>query len=187
MHITPVAKVVGDDTVIGHSGQFDPARLRAIGLAVADALEKAEPHLTDLDSRAGDGDLGASMLRGAEAIRALPLAAWDNPAHALASIGDSLRRAIAGSSGPFYAIALTRAGRHLADRATLKPEDFAQALAIAAAAVGEIGGAKAGDRTMLDALLPAQDALAKAAGRPVAEAWKPPRPLRKRGPRPPPP
>ncbi len=172
MHITPVAKVAGDDTAIGHSGQFDPARLRAIGLAVAEALEKAEPHLTDLDSRAGDGDLGASMLRGAEAIRALPLAAWDNPAHALASIGDSLRRAIAGSSGPFYAIALTRAGRHLADRATLKPEDFAQALAIAAAAIGEIGGAKAGDRTMLDALLPAQDALAKAADKPAAEAWK---------------
>jgi hypothetical protein len=44
-------------------------RLRSAALAAASALEAAEPLLTDLDSKAGDGDLGLSMTRGAEAIR----------------------------------------------------------------------------------------------------------------------
>lgn len=171
--ITPVAEEAENDAVIGFSQQFDAARLQQIGLAVADALEKAESHLTDLDSKAGDGDLGASMLRGAQAIRALPTDVWVNPANALVAIGNTLRRAIAGSSGPFYAIALTRAGRYLADRKELTPDDFKQALEIAAAAISEIGGAKAGDRTMLDALVPAQETLEKA-GPDVGskQAWK---------------
>ena len=134
---------------------IDPAKIRAIGLSVAGALEASETYLTDLDSRAGDGDLGASMTRGAKAIRALPIEAWNDPATALVSIGSALRRAIAGSSGPFYAVALTRAGRHLAEVGRFEPEDFRDAFAIAANAIGEIGGAKPGDRTMLDALDPA--------------------------------
>lgn len=157
--ITPVAADEEGEAVIGVSGQFSADYLRRLGLAVADALEKAESYLTDLDSKAGDGDLGASMLRGAEAIRALPEEAWVNPANALVAIGNTLRRAIAGSSGPFYAIGLTRAGRYLADKTQLTHADFTQALSIAADAISETGGAKAGDRTMLDALLPALEAL----------------------------
>ena len=152
-----------EEAVIGHAAGFDPGRLRAIGLAVADALEAAETHLTDLDSRAGDGDLGASMMRGAEAIRALPETAWATPANALAAIGNTLRRNIAGSSGPFYAIALTRAGRHLAACESIGFAEFRRAFEIAVQAIQEIGGAKPGDRTMVDALHPALDAL-KSAG-----------------------
>ncbi len=148
-----------DDTVIGHAASFDPQGLRAIGLAVADALEAAEAQLTDLDSRAGDGDLGASMMRGAEAIRALPETAWATPANALVTIGNTLRRNIAGSSGPFYAIALTRAGRHLAVFERPGFCEFRDAFAIAVQAIQEIGGAKPGDRTMVDALHPALEAL----------------------------
>ena len=137
----------------GASG--DPAALRAIGLAVADALEAAEPYLTELDSKAGDGDLGASMMRGAEAIRALPLPAWSSPASALLATADALRRAIAGSSGPFYAVALTRAGRQLDAAGPVQARHFVEAFETALAAIMEIGGAKPGDRTMIDALYPA--------------------------------
>ena len=136
----------------------DPATLRAIGLAVADALAAAEPYLTDLDSKAGDGDLGASMLRGAEAIRALPLEAWSSPAAALLATADTLRRAIAGSSGPFYAVALTRAGRYL-DSVPDETDRFVEAFAIATEAITEVGGARPGDRTMVDALAPALETL----------------------------
>ncbi len=173
INITPVAENAESHAVVGLSQQFDADRLQRIGLAVAEALEKAEAHLTDLDSRAGDGDLGASMLRGAEAVRALPADVWSNPANALVAVGNTLRRAIAGSSGPFYAIALTRAGRYLADKKELTPDDFREALAIAAAAISEIGGAKVGDRTMLDALVAAQEALAGlGADVQATEAWK---------------
>ena len=147
--------------------------LRAAGLAVAAALIKAEPHLTDLDSRAGDGDLGASMVRAAEAIQTLPEDAWANPAKALSSVGDALRRAIGGSSGPFYATALLRAARRLSGDATPAPAAWAEALATAVQAISDLGGAKPGDRTMLDALFPAAEAFsgAVAQGRPAAEAW----------------
>ena len=88
----------------------DPA-LRDAVLAVAAALEAAEVRLTELDSAAGDGDLGLSMVRGAAALRALPDGAWADPPTALAAMGEALRRAIAGSSGPFYATALLRAAQ----------------------------------------------------------------------------
>jgi ATP-dependent dihydroxyacetone kinase len=148
-------------------------RLKAAGLAVATAFEKAEPHLTDLDSRAGDGDLGASMVRAAEAIRALPDTAWATPAVALKSIGDALRRAIGGSSGPFYATALLRASRRLAGDPTPAPAAWGGAFTTAVQAIAELGGAKPGDRTMLDALHPATEAFAAAVavGKSPAEAW----------------
>ena len=131
-------------------------RLRSAALAVASALEAVEPLLTDLDSKAGDGDLGLSMTRGAEAIRALGEGAWADPPTALAAIGDALRRAIGGSSGPFYATALLRAARALPAMPT--PADWAKGFRAGVEALAELGGAKRGDRTMLDALLPAIDA-----------------------------
>jgi ATP-dependent dihydroxyacetone kinase len=131
-------------------------RLQAAGLAVVSALEAAEPILTDLDSKAGDGDLGLSMTRGAEAIRALGPGAWADAPTALTGIGDALRRAIGGSSGPFYATALLRAARTLPAMPT--PGDWAKSFRAAMEALAELGGAKRGDRTMLDALLPAADA-----------------------------
>lgn len=161
-----------DESALCEGVPFDAARLKAVALAVAAALEGAEAYLTDLDSRAGDGDLGASMLRGAQAVRGLPDTAWANPAHAFVSIGNALRRAIAGSSGPFYAIALTRAGRHLAGDPDFAPETFIEALEIAVAAISQIGGARPGDRTMLDALHPALEAARAAAGSDPKSAWR---------------
>jgi dihydroxyacetone kinase len=147
--------------------------LQEAGRVVADALVKAEPHLTDLDSRAGDGDLGASMVRAAEAIRALPDTAWADPSRALAAVGDALRRAIGGSSGPFYATALLRASRRLAGDPAPAPAAWAEAFTGAVQAIAELGGARPGDRTMLDALHPATEAFsaAVASGKTPAEAW----------------
>ena len=152
--------------------------LTAAGLAVkraalsaADALARAESLLTELDSIAGDGDLGLSMTRGAAAIRALPETAWATPAIALTQMSSVLSRAIAGSSGPFYATALLRAARNLPDDPVA--DDWAAAFAAAVSSIGELGGANPGDRTMLDALLPAANTLASglAGGTAPREAW----------------
>ena len=134
------------------------AKLHAAANAVATALEAAEEKLTELDAKAGDGDLGASMARGAAAIRALSEASYASPSRLLTDIGNALRRAIAGSSGPFYATALLRAAGALRDKPTPSNEDFQQAFAEAIAAISDLGGAKPGDRTMLDALQPALNA-----------------------------
>lgn len=131
-------------------------RLQSLARAVASALEGAEPLLTDLDTRAGDGDLGLSMTRGANAIRALELLAFADPPTALRSMGEVLRRTIGGSSGPFYAVALMRAARELPAEPGMG--DWARAWRAGIEAIAGLGGAKAGDRTMLDALLPAAEA-----------------------------
>ncbi len=158
---------VGD----GSHGWSD--RLRPALQAVAHALIEKEAILTELDTKAGDGDLGASMRRAAEAILAVPSAALVTPDKALAALGMALRRAIAGSSGPFYATALLRAARTLADHPNPTALDWAAAMASAADAIGELGGAKPGDRTMLDALVPAAAAFERAlkSGQDVAKAW----------------
>lgn len=148
------------------------AAVHRAALAAADAFERAEAVLTDLDSRVGDGDLGISMMRGAAAIRALPDGVWQVPEGALAAMAHALRRAIGGSSGPFYATALLRASRALGAQ-PINPESWARAFAGAVASIGELGGARRGDRTMLDALEPASDAFGAALGEGLAvnAAW----------------
>ena len=148
--------------------------VRRAALAAAAALEAAEPRLTELDSLAGDGDLGISMRRAADAIRTTCAASDSVDAAAvLARLAGALRRAIGGSSGPFYAVGLLRAARQLAEAPQSDLESWAAAFSAGVAAVSELGGARAGDRTMLDALLPAAEALAGAArrGLPPREAW----------------
>ncbi|KGX58552.1 dihydroxyacetone kinase family protein [Burkholderia pseudomallei] len=141
--------------------------------AVAAALIDHEPVLTELDAVAGDGDLGASMRRAANAMLALPADAYRGPAVLLAALGAALRRAIAGSSGPFYATALVRAARRLAEVPDPGARDWASAFRSGVDAIGELGGAKPGDRTMLDALVPAADAFERelSAGGSARAAW----------------
>jgi dihydroxyacetone kinase len=135
-------------------------------------MEQNEAELTRLDSQAGDGDLGISMARGAAAIRALPPGSFANPGEALRQLGECLRRAIGGSSGPFYASALLRAARRLGEAPG--PSDWAEAFTLAVDAIGELGGARPGDRTMLDALHPAAEAFRSTleAGQPPTAAWE---------------
>jgi dihydroxyacetone kinase len=91
----------------------------------------------------------------------------------LTRIADALRRAIAGSSGPFYAVGLLRAAEHLASTPASGHGAWAEAFEHAVAAIAALGGAGRGDCTMLDALYPAVDALKDgvARGLPIAEAW----------------
>ena len=95
------------------------------------------------------------MARAAEAARALPEASYSSPSRLFADLGDGLRRAIGGSSGPFYATALLRAAAELEGIATPTSAQWLDAFGAAVTSIGELGGAKPGDRTMLDALAPA--------------------------------
>ncbi|MGQ2916658.1 dihydroxyacetone kinase family protein [Rhizobium oryzihabitans] len=149
------------------------ARLRQVAEDVVKALIAAEQQLTDLDSVTGDGDLGTSMKRGAEAVLALPAQAFADVSSGLSAMGDAMRKAIGGSSGPFYATGLMRAARHLAGSDAPTAKELAEAFVAAVEAVSELGGAKPGDRTMVDALHPAattfRDRLAE--GQSVEVAW----------------
>jgi dihydroxyacetone kinase len=152
--------------------QAGPATL-AGAMACAAALEAAERRLTELDSAAGDGDLGISMARGAAAIRALKAEGTGDAASMLTEIAGALRRAIAGSSGPFYAVGILRAAQTLAASPVVDAKAWAAAFERGIEAVSEMGGAKVGDSTMLDALVPAAVAFkgGLTRGASAAEAW----------------
>ncbi|MGH0348878.1 dihydroxyacetone kinase family protein [Sinorhizobium meliloti] len=149
-------------------------QVRELAARAAKAAIAAEDELTKLDSIAGDGDLGSSMKRGGEAILALSAADFADPSTGLASIGNALRRSIAGSSGPFYATGLLRASRRIADLPSPSAKDWSDAFSLAVEAISELGGAQPGDRTMVDALRPAADALKAGldSGKPLEEAWR---------------
>lgn len=149
-------------------------QLRETAAVVAKALIAAEPQLTELDSITGDGDLGASMTRGGEAVLALPKESFGDVADGLMAMGNAMRKAIGGSSGPFYATGLMRASRQLAGVEQPTATQMAEAFVAAVAAVSDLGGAKPGDRTMVDALYPAAQTFKAtvAEGAVVEEAWK---------------
>ncbi|EMS97398.1 dihydroxyacetone kinase [Agrobacterium tumefaciens str. Cherry 2E-2-2] len=149
-------------------------RLRSAAERVARALIAAEPILTQLDSVTGDGDLGTSMVRGAEAILTLPGESFADVSGGLMAMANAMRKAIGGSSGPFYATGLMRASRHLAGIEKPMAQQMAEAFGAAVLAVSELGGARPGDRTMIDALHPAAETFRDklAAGASADEAWR---------------
>ncbi|MCX5579435.1 dihydroxyacetone kinase subunit DhaL [Kaistia terrae] len=144
-------------------GDGDP-RLAAAVRAVADALIADEARLTDLDQKVGDGDLGLNLARGAEAIlREVDTYQGKSAASVMKALSASLRKTVGGTSGALYAAGLLRAASELEGKQTPGFADWAKALAAGSAAIAQLGDAKIGDRTMLDALLPAADMLSAAA------------------------
>jgi dihydroxyacetone kinase len=131
---------------------------RALGDAIrriADALIAESSRLNELDQAVGDGDIGVSLARGARAmLEAIPGLPLDDPAATLHALSVLLQRSLGGTSGPLYAMALLRASGRLKEDAA----DWSGALKAGCLGITELGGAGAGDRTMLDALIPASEA-----------------------------
>ena len=149
-------------------------RLEEALQAVAAALIAAEPELTAMDRVVGDGDLGISLARGARAIQtALPDLDTSGAARAAFEVSTILGSVLGGTSGPLYAVFLLRAAESLAEVDEPGARAWARALAAGCEGIAALGGAGRGDRTMLDALLPAADALEEAlrAGQGGAQAF----------------
>ncbi|MEU0098443.1 dihydroxyacetone kinase subunit DhaL [Streptomyces sp. NPDC006267] len=129
--------------------------------AAAASVEREADHLTELDSAIGDADHGSNLQRGFTAVTAvLEEDSPATPGAVLALAGRQLISTVGGASGPLYGTLLRRTGKALGDEPEVTQEQLAQAFAAGVAAVGQLGGAQAGDKTMLDALLPAAEALA---------------------------
>jgi triose/dihydroxyacetone kinase / FAD-AMP lyase (cyclizing) len=141
----------------------------AVGKAIAAAcaaLLEAEPRLTELDQAVGDGDLGVTLARGARAVQsALPTYPLSEVPATLQAIGRTLQANLGGASGPLYGVMFLRCGSALPSSRPFDLEQWAVALARVAEALTELGGANAGDRTMLDALIPFVTTLANRAER----------------------
>jgi dihydroxyacetone kinase-like protein len=140
--------------------------------ATAASVAREADRLTDLDSPIGDADHGANLQRGFTAVTAtLEKEAPDTPGAVLMLAGRTLISTVGGASGPLYGTLLRRTGKALGDAAEVSEEEFALALRTGVEAVMTLGGAAPGDKTMIDALVPAVDALPDgfAAARAAAE------------------
>ncbi|MFF3491960.1 dihydroxyacetone kinase subunit DhaL [Streptomyces sp. NPDC002795] len=139
----------------------------------AAAVDREADRLTELDSPIGDADHGSNLQRGFNAVRAtLDKDAPDTPGAVLTTAGRQLISTVGGASGPLYGTLLRRTGKALGDAGEVSEADFAPALKAGVDAVAALGGAAPGDKTMLDALVPAVEALADgdfAAARSAAE------------------
>ena len=135
--------------------------LRQVIEAVCARLIEAEAVLTEMDQRVGDGDLGISLARGARGIlhELDTYPAETAPGAVLRAMSATVRRVVGGTSGPLYAVMLLRAGSVLDQASGPAAKRWAQAFSAGVTALMELGGAHPGDRTMVDALLPAVDAL----------------------------
>lgn len=149
----------------GFAASADPATAALIRTLCA-AVARMAPDLDALDAKVGDGDTGSTFAAGAKDVEArldaLPLA---EPALLFAAIARVLSQRAGGSSGVLLSILFAAAGRHA--EAGGAP---AEALRRGLDRMKELGGASRGDRTMIDALEPALDALAAGEGMAAAAA-----------------
>jgi dihydroxyacetone kinase-like protein len=136
------------------------------------AVAAEADHLTQLDSAIGDGDHGVNMTRGFEAVVEAVDGVEEPPGKQLILAGKTLVSKVGGASGPLWGTALRRAGRAVGGAEALDGGRLVDALAAGLAGVVELGAAEPGDKTMVDALGPAIEALraALADGEPLDAA-----------------
>jgi dihydroxyacetone kinase-like protein len=116
--------------------------------------------LTDLDSAVGDGDFGISLDRGFTAVQAELSAKPPADLRAVfQSVSTVLIRTMGGTSGPLIGTFFLRAGAACAGRSELVPADVVALFQAGVEGIRQRGKAALGDKTMLDALIPAVDAM----------------------------
>jgi dihydroxyacetone kinase-like protein len=136
---------------------------RAWITVAARTVEEQRDHLTQLDAAIGDADHGVNLARGFTAVlSALEAATPATPGAVLTLTGSTLISKVGGASGPLFGVAFRRAGKALGDAPDVDLPALAGALEAALAGVQQLGAAREGDKTMVDALAPASGAFSKA-------------------------
>src|SRR2546426_4914133 len=143
--------------------------------AFAGVISQNKDSLTDLDSAIGDADHGINMNRGMTAV----LTKLDGAGSAdigalLKTVGMTLVSSVGGAGGPLYGTFFLRLGAAAAGKDELTDGDWVAMVAAGVEGVQSRGKAEPKDKTMVDALIPARDALATAvaAGEPFADALR---------------
>ncbi len=137
---------------------LQPETLRSLVKAAAEQVIASAPELTALDQAIGDGDHGANMKRGFEAVLAkLDTISTQPLDEAFRTIGKTLVMTVGGASGPLYGSFFLAAGDAL--RGKRLPDDLADVFGRGVGAVSARGRSQAGEKTMLDVLFPVLETL----------------------------
>lgn len=137
---------------------LSPNECRDMLLAVADKIIESEPILTDADRALGDGDHGIGMERGMNAVKEkLAGQDFDSVDKPFTTMGMAMMSSMGGASGAVFGTLFRAGGKALADAESFGAEQIATFFTAAAEGVQKRGGAKPGDKTMVDALVPAAE------------------------------
>lgn len=154
--------------------EITAANLISMFAEIAKAMAESKAHLCELDGVIGDADHGIAMDLGFSTV-ATNLAAPDitaaDPTTVFNTAAKSFLNAVGASSGPLYATAFMRAGASVKGKTVLTASDFADAFIAMAKGIQDRGKAEIGDKTMIDAWVPAAEAVesAKTQGASLAE------------------
>jgi len=136
--------------------------LRKLILVISEGINAYKGHLNALDAELGDGDHGTTLNAGFDAaVKAIADAS--SPAEILQITAKTLMNRMGGSSGALFGTLFLRAGMTVKDAETLSTDQFAAMWQAGAEGVMQRGKARPGDKTMVDALLPAVEVLKQAA------------------------
>ena len=128
--------------------------------AIGDKIDAEKDYLTELDNIIGDGDHGINMARGFQMVESkLPSLEGKDIGTILKTVGMTLVSTVGGSSGPLYGTAFMKAGMAMAGKMDMDLEDFLSCLDVAIEGVKMRGKSTQGEKTMLDAMIPALDAM----------------------------
>lgn len=131
---------------------------RQVLLTIVTAIQTNSDYLSELDGATGDGDHGINMNKGFTSFKAKIGDAPIGLSEGLNTLGNTLLTEIGGAMGPLYGTLFLAMGSSCAGLSHIDAQQFGNMLKSALTEVQELGGASAGDKTLLDALLPAVNA-----------------------------
>ena len=136
---------------------------------IAAGMKAKSDELRSLDAACGDGDLGITVTKGFSAIAAkLPELEGMSLDKIFKTVGMAFNNAAASTFGVLFATACKSAGETLVDKERISAPDLCAMLQAAAQGISKRGKAKVGDKTILDALVPATEAACQAVERDVS-------------------
>jgi dihydroxyacetone kinase-like protein len=153
---------------------FPNSQGRKVVLALVQTIVDNKAYLSEVDGKIGDGDHGINMAKGFNLIKDRLGDKEISLSDGLGLIGKTLMTEIGGSMGPIYGTFFIQ----MSLKSKSKPETdaplFGEMLKAARLALEDLGGAKVGDKTLMDAVIPAQEAYQTAveAGASLPEALK---------------
>lgn len=146
---------------------IDGTRVADALIHVANVIESNKDYLCALDGEVGDGDHGVSMTIGMRTARkALQSLQSPTPAQAFQTVSDAFADEVGAASGVLYEMAFAAAAKAAQNKSSLDTAaDWADVFEAMATEMQRIGKAELGDKTLLDAWLPAAQAARAAAQR----------------------
>lgn len=138
----------------------DSSKVIAIIEKIIADVDEQKLFLTELDNVIGDGDHGINLARGFDAVKdVMPTFEGKDIGAVMKTIGMKLVSTVGGASGPLYGTAFMKAGAYLNGKQEMNMDDFIGMMEVAIDGIQKRGKAVQGEKTMLDAMIPAYEAM----------------------------